>query len=59
MTGHGTETRDVGLEGETLLLQSKAFVATAVPYVPFGVTRRDMVEWGHDDRLSVDRRYVL
>ena len=55
MTGQGTETRDIGLEGETLLFQSKAFVAIALPYLPFGVTRRDTVEWGHEDRFSIDR----
>ena len=49
MTGQGTETRDISLEGETLLFHSKAFVAIALPYLPFRVTRQDKVEWGYED----------
>lgn len=55
MTGKGTEARDIGLEGKTLLFQSKALVAIALPYLPFGVNRRDTVEWGHEGRFSIDR----
>ena len=55
MTGQGTETRDIGLEGETLLFQSKAFIAIALPHLPSGLTRRDMVDSGHEDRFSFDR----
>lgn len=55
MTVQGTETGDVGLEGETLLFQSEAFVAIALPYLPFSVIRRNTVEWGYEDPFSIDR----
>ena len=55
MTVQGTETRDIGLKGETLLFESKAFVAIALPCLPFGVTRRDTVEWRHEGQTFSDR----